>query len=900
MKNVLNKAGILSLIILAISFLGCEDDDDNTTGLPTVVAAFTQTQIQNSGIVSFINISENADSFSWDFGDGTTSTEKDPIKMFEEGTFTVTLTASNVSGASNTFSDELTIVLPDQFDSGLLTNGDFENGADPWFTNFGDNIPEVRVEGGNGFFFANVETANPMQPFVVNLSQVLEITEGTNYILSFTASSDQERTILAGIGLNEAPFTSTDAEITLTTTPQTFMLQFAASDFGGANSRVLFDLAGAVGTVVLDNIALVVGGDGSDSDTGGTGGGTGSITECSGGTLINDFESDDDSIFSNFGGGVGTIIDNPDTSVNTSAKVGQYVKNSGDDFGGITIALDSNIALDNGVFSIDVNSQAVRQLLFKLEGINVELTTATSGMGWETLEYDFDGDMGEVTGITLIMDNGTVGDGSGDFTILFDNIRLCSNGGSGGASLVECSGGTLINDFETDDNSIFTNFGGGEGTIIDNLDTSVNTSAKVGQYVKNSGDDFGGITIALDSNIDLNNGVFSIDVSSQAVRQLLFKLEGINVELTTATSGAGWETIEYDFNGDMGEVTGITLIMDNGTVGDGSGDFTILFDNIRLCSNDSTGGGGTGSQSPFCETNIFLNGNSAETASAAILTIANVDAQSMIVTIESADSDPVDDLVVNAFGGDITGSPAISAIDSSVPGQLSRTLTWTGTPPANVDLNVLWSKVATGAGLFQLANTNSTIPFDATCSPSGGGGSGGGCTATPTDATSLPATFEACETFLGTFTNDGSITTELAANPSATGLNTSANVLRINKAIGTSRFAGVQNAFPNADVIGDLASTTLKVLVYSDRANVSYRFGVNNNPNLPGVGLPGEVTVVAAAANEWVELEVTFTGIPANFEANQLVIKPDNPTGINDTDLTTEDGVFYIDNIRIE
>ncbi|MEM9867467.1 MAG: immunoglobulin-like domain-containing protein [Bacteroidota bacterium] len=268
MKQLLNKAGILSLIILAISFLGCEDDDD-ANGLPEVVAAFTQTQIENSGVVSFTNISENADSFMWDFGDGTTSTEIDPVKTFADGSFTVTLTASNTAGASNTFSDELTIDLPDPpppFDSGLLTNGDFEDGAGPWFTNFGNNVPEIQEAGGNSFFFANVETANPMQPFLVNLSQVLAITQGTNYILTFNASSDQERTILAGIGLNEAPFSSSSPEVTLTTTTQTFTLQLAASDFGSANSRVLFDLAGDEGTVVIDNVSLVEGGDGSDSE----------------------------------------------------------------------------------------------------------------------------------------------------------------------------------------------------------------------------------------------------------------------------------------------------------------------------------------------------------------------------------------------------------------------------------------------------------------------------------------------------------------------------------------------------------------------------------------------------------------------------------------------------------
>ena len=207
MKNVINKARFLSLIILAMCFIGCEEDDES--GLPRVVALFTQTQIENTGVVTFINLSENADTFLWDFGDGTTSTELNPTKNFAEGTFTVTLTAINVAGSADNFSDELTIVLPEPpptFDSGLLTNGDFEAGVEPWI----GNAANVQTEGGNSFNFANVETAG--EAFAVNLSQVVALTQGTNYILTFSASSDRERTILAGIGLNEDPFTNTAPE----------------------------------------------------------------------------------------------------------------------------------------------------------------------------------------------------------------------------------------------------------------------------------------------------------------------------------------------------------------------------------------------------------------------------------------------------------------------------------------------------------------------------------------------------------------------------------------------------------------------------------------------------------------------------------------------------------------
>ena len=263
MKDYIKKAKHVFLLLLTVSFLGCEDDDSE---LPAVVAGYTFTQNEETGTVTFINTSEEAQRFAWDFGNGEISTEIDPIMTFENGTFTVTLEAFNIAGASDTFEDAIIVQLPEDtvsdFDSGLLVNGDFENGIEPWI----GNAANVMTEGGNSFNLANVETAG--NPFDVNLSQVVEIVQGTNYTLTFDASSDRERTILAGIGLNEDPFTNTVVTTNLTTDTQTFTLQLSAADFGSANSRVLFDMGADVGTVVIDNVSLVEGGDGSDSDTG--------------------------------------------------------------------------------------------------------------------------------------------------------------------------------------------------------------------------------------------------------------------------------------------------------------------------------------------------------------------------------------------------------------------------------------------------------------------------------------------------------------------------------------------------------------------------------------------------------------------------------------------------------
>lgn len=55
--------------------------------------------------VSFYNRSTNADSYLWDFGDGTTSTQTNPQHLYtKKGNFTVKLTATNKGACSNTIS----------------------------------------------------------------------------------------------------------------------------------------------------------------------------------------------------------------------------------------------------------------------------------------------------------------------------------------------------------------------------------------------------------------------------------------------------------------------------------------------------------------------------------------------------------------------------------------------------------------------------------------------------------------------------------------------------------------------------------------------------------------------------------------------------------------------------
>lgn len=96
---------------LMIFFLGCEED---TEQLPQVTAGFTFTTSEKTGTVTFLNTSDKATKYLWDFGDGKSSTEINPINTYAAGTYYVSLTASNDAGASDVFKDTLNIIVLDK------------------------------------------------------------------------------------------------------------------------------------------------------------------------------------------------------------------------------------------------------------------------------------------------------------------------------------------------------------------------------------------------------------------------------------------------------------------------------------------------------------------------------------------------------------------------------------------------------------------------------------------------------------------------------------------------------------------------------------------------------------------------------------------------------------------
>jgi hypothetical protein len=295
--------------------------------------------------------------------------------------------------------------------------------------------------------------------------------------------------------------------------------------------------------------------------------------------------------WSDFGGGVASVIDNPDASgINTSSKVGEMIKFSGEVFGGSTLALGAPVDFGtNNAIKMKVWANRVgANVLFKLEGpapveVNVPTTVANQ---WEELTFSFAGlTGGTYTAITIIYDLGVVGDGGPDYTLYFDDIELATVTG----------GVNLPITFESEDLTYtFSDFGGGVGAVIDNPDASgINTSGKVVQLDKFAGEVFGGSTLALGGPIEFGDNT-EIEMKVWAPRTdapMLLKLEGPTpVEINmTPTVANEWTTLTYDFAGLTGNVyNAITFIYDLGVVGDGSENFRIYLDDIQFPGTVST------------------------------------------------------------------------------------------------------------------------------------------------------------------------------------------------------------------------------------------------------------------------------------------------------------------------
>jgi len=481
---------------------------------------------------------DDATMFNILFGDEADGEEATTIMAGESATnvyeaagdYTITVTAMGAS-ATTIEGTEMVTIEAAAFDGGLIVNGDFEAGAEPWNAGveaFDAPPAPVVTEDGNTFYSVTVDTPDPAQPFLVNLSQQgLSLVADSNYILTFDAWSDRDRSIIAGIGESSGGFASTAIGVAITAQRQTYTLNLTAVGFGGDDIRVLFDSNGEAGLVNIDNVSLFEGGDGSDTPGG---------NEASEILVNGDFEAGAEP----WNAGV-EAFDAPPAPV---------VTENGNTFYSVTIT-DPN---PSEPFLVNLSQQG----LSLVDGTNYILTFDA----WS------DRDRSIIAGI---------GESSGGFA----------------STAIGTSNVTLPVDFEdTTLNYVFQGFEGADSAIEDNaVAGGINTSARVLRTTKTEGAQFfAGTFLDLSEAIDFSatQTLTMATYSPKAnipVRMAIENADGtvtqVFVDADTTVADA-WEELSFDFSGVLDAnaqynriVVFFEFIPD--LAGDGS---TYYFDNI--------------------------------------------------------------------------------------------------------------------------------------------------------------------------------------------------------------------------------------------------------------------------------------------------------------------------------
>jgi len=114
---------ILTLMLLTLALINCSGDDEIASPIADFQFLIDGTQVTFNGKTT------DADTILWDFGDGTTSTEEDPVYAYSRaGVYTVSLTAT---GPGGTFTETKIVSILPSIEI-LLTGGQAKPEGKSW------------------------------------------------------------------------------------------------------------------------------------------------------------------------------------------------------------------------------------------------------------------------------------------------------------------------------------------------------------------------------------------------------------------------------------------------------------------------------------------------------------------------------------------------------------------------------------------------------------------------------------------------------------------------------------------------------------------------------------------------------------------------------------------------
>ena len=462
----------------------------------------------------------------------------------------------------------------------LVIEGDFEAGAGAWTSDNGSiNIVD---DNGNNVNSVTIPdgTATQDEPWNRGFQQLLAIRQGSSYTINFSAKSDRERDIFVGIGINMLPWSNSKTNVELTAEWKDFEVVLNATDFGGLQSRVFFELAGEEGLVMIDDISVV-----ENSII------TPSLNPID---LPVNFEgSDTDYTLTDFDGTGSVLISDPLDPSNT---VVSTTKSAGAQFwAGTTIGNSLNVTTQGfataipftpaeTTISVRVYSPDVGiPVRFKVErsddatiSAETEILTTAANV-WETMVFDLSNVVADTAPFnslagydkaTIFFNFGTSGVTVGPKTYLWDDVTF----GGVVAPPLPPSVSTLLIDYDGTGTSTHTDFGGNDSSVVTD---PVDPSNTVTQSIKTAGALlWAGTTIGNDpSGVSFATPIFTVTDTVMTVRvfspdaeiPVRLKLEdatdqNISVETEAVTTEANtWETLVFDFSNQVANTAPLDL-----------------------------------------------------------------------------------------------------------------------------------------------------------------------------------------------------------------------------------------------------------------------------------------------------------------------------------------------------
>nr|WP_298930232.1 PKD domain-containing protein [uncultured Allomuricauda sp.] len=233
--------------------------------------------------INFTNLSTESLEYAWDFGDGNTSTDEDPSFTFSdgEGTYPVSLTATDGNGVSGTTSIDVIVVegpfqpiiIEAGFEDDTLPTGGGD-GRDSWRNNDLGGVIQIT---GSPVTFGDQGAKLPVPAGDRIGYQEITVDPETNYDLSFwytmLAGSSDARLIVSVLGVTQNGGTfetlldaanGTIASVTVTNDdePDVYVQQKLSFNSGDNNTIAIFFTNGDV-EGRLDDFTIDVGAEGA-------------------------------------------------------------------------------------------------------------------------------------------------------------------------------------------------------------------------------------------------------------------------------------------------------------------------------------------------------------------------------------------------------------------------------------------------------------------------------------------------------------------------------------------------------------------------------------------------------------------------------------------------------------